>query len=227
MKKKLNRILVPVAIVGGGIAVAAALGLAAPQAPVVEASTNVDTVEVFEIVPERLPALLDATGVVVAADEVSLAARVNGQVAWISERLVPGTRVKKGEALLRLDQSDFQLALGQERSRVRQAELEVELERGRNDVAQREWALLAKSPNETAPALALNHPPERRTRAARGAVLMLHVLVTARIYTHRRSGTPDAGWPRSGAIVGNVATGSHPCVQRRTRLAVRCAAVIS
>ena len=67
-------------------------------------------------------------------------------------------RIKKGQPIAWIDSRDYRLALAQEDSRVRKAHLDLDLEKGRGDIAAKEWALLAKSKDAKGSALALRTP---------------------------------------------------------------------
>lgn len=71
------------------------------------------------------------TGVVAARTASDLGFRVSGKV--IARKIDPGTRVKRGDVLLVLDNTDFELALRAARNRVTAAE--AELRQARDDEA--------------------------------------------------------------------------------------------
>ncbi|MBT8768510.1 efflux RND transporter periplasmic adaptor subunit [Metapseudomonas boanensis] len=71
------------------------------------------------------------TGVVAARTASDLGFRVGGKV--IARKIDPGTRVSRGDVLLVLDNTDFELALRAARNRVTAAE--AELRQARNDEA--------------------------------------------------------------------------------------------
>ena len=98
---------------------------------------------------------VQTTGVVEPAQQVTIIPQVNGMIVEVSAALAPGGRLSKGESLARVDSRDYRLAIQQEDSRVRQAELELQLEEGRTDIAAREWALLD---GQGEPDLALRRP---------------------------------------------------------------------
>jgi len=121
----------------------------------------------------RAPVLV-ATGTVEPIQQVSLTAQVVGQVRSQSKKLVPGGRFKSGQALLRIDARDYDAAVVQARSRLRQAELEFELETGRQITAQKEWQLLGRDPEAPDAALATRKPhlavAEEHVKAAEAAL---------------------------------------------------------
>ena len=64
--------------------------------------------------------------------------------------MVPGGRFTKGQALLRIDPRDYQVAMEQQRAGYNRARVELQLERGRKAVAEREWEVLSNSSSSPA-----------------------------------------------------------------------------
>ncbi len=83
--------------------------------------------------------VIQALGSVRPAREIELRSRVSGQVESISDRLSPGGFVKAGEVLLRIEDADYRNALLQRQSELHQAIAELELEKGRQIQAEREY----------------------------------------------------------------------------------------
>ena len=127
-------------------------------------------VEVIEAAAADAAVELTAMGVVKAAEDVELRAQVPGRVAWLRPGLEPGATVRAGEALLRIERVEYELAVSLRQSEVSQARARVSevrsgLERARRDlaleeashrVAGREAAELA--PDQTLSELALRQP---------------------------------------------------------------------
>lgn len=102
-------------------------------------------VEVISALPGAAVARVETTGLVVAAQQVSMVPQVSGALTFVSDQLLPGGRFDKGALMARIDARDYQLAVEQERSRVKQAEVELALEQGRQETARREWQLLGNA----------------------------------------------------------------------------------
>jgi RND family efflux transporter MFP subunit len=64
---------------------------------------------------------------------------VGGRVRAQHAQLVAGGRVETNDILLRIDARDYRLAVEASNADVNRAELELQMERGRQAVAQREW----------------------------------------------------------------------------------------
>ncbi len=165
--------LVPPLIVLATAASVAAMKFSAPEAERSDPPARVARVSVEVVQPTDTPAMVRVTGSVEAARQVVVMPEVVGRIVDQSAELVPGGRLSAGDVLVSIDARDHRLAVEQERSRVRQAELEVELEQGRKQVAEREWAAVKDGATEGAP-LALRVPQmataERNLAAARAGL---------------------------------------------------------
>jgi RND family efflux transporter MFP subunit len=115
-----------------------------------------------------------ATGSVRAAREIVLRPRVDGEVVDLAPEFVPGGVLDKGETAVRLDPADYRNALEQRQSELAQAEAELKLEMGRQDVAAQEYDLLDEDLTGANRALVLRQPQLRAARsrvdAARAAL---------------------------------------------------------
>lgn len=154
----LLQVIVPIAIIIGGLAVAAALFSMRPEAgqgDVAEVALPVETVTV-QVGPAV--AKVTGTGTVVADQQIVLTPQVGGRITSVSDDLRPGGMVSKGAVLARIDDRDYQLALTQAESQVAQARLNLEIEQSRGKVAEREWALVGEGKSASEAPLALRGP---------------------------------------------------------------------
>jgi RND family efflux transporter MFP subunit len=104
-------------------------------------------------------------GTVDPAQEVTLSPRVSGQVTELSPRFVPGEIVRQGELLVRIDPADFENALSIRQSELEQSQASLEIEEGRQRLAEKELALLEGTIDETNRALVLRKPQIASIRA--------------------------------------------------------------
>jgi RND family efflux transporter MFP subunit len=88
-----------------------------PQAPA--ASPPAREVRVVPAAERALPRTVAATGTLAAEDQVTLSAKVAGRVDSIDIDL--GTRIRQGQPLARLDQTDFKLRVDQAEAALQQA----------------------------------------------------------------------------------------------------------
>ena len=136
----LMKYVIPPLIIFAAVVGVRGMKAMSPEAERSAPPPQVARVSVSAVQQVDTPAMVRVTGTVEAAREVVVMSQVGGAIVSQSDELVPGGRLARGDVLLRVDPRDYRLGVEQERSRVRQAQLEVELERGRQDVAQREWA---------------------------------------------------------------------------------------
>jgi len=108
---------------------------------------------------------IEAMGTVRPAREISLGARVEGEVAELGEGFVPGGFVDQGELLVRLDDADYQIALQQRRSALEQAVSQLEIERGEQQAARSDLESFDRELPPERRALVLREPQLRSAQA--------------------------------------------------------------
>lgn len=142
--KTLLRVIIPLLIIGLGAFAAKYLAKLAPSAERKPVEQVVPLVELQPLRSERRTAVVEATGLVTPAQQIALVPQVTGEVVYIAPSMVPGGRVKKGDLLVKIDASDYQLAVGQQVGSLRSAELQVELEQAQQELARHEWEVLGE-----------------------------------------------------------------------------------
>ncbi len=130
-----------------------------PIAQVVQAERSTEMVRVA------------AMGTVVAAKRVVLQPEVSGRIIEQSPRLLPGGLFEAGEVVVRIDPRDYETAVKQQEAAVEQARLEIQLEKGRQVIAEREWKLLEEdiSLDQASKELALRKPQQKNAQASLAA----------------------------------------------------------
>lgn len=115
------RLLLPAGILAGCVLLAA--WLVTNPTELDEASPEIIpvAVRVMEVRSEPTKLFVESQGKVQAARTVNLSTPVAGTVAWISPKLEAGGYVTEGEALLRLDSSDYEIALARSEASLEQA----------------------------------------------------------------------------------------------------------
>ncbi len=96
-------------------------------------------VDVIELQSKSHQTRVFATGTVSPEQEISLVPEVSGKVTWISPRLVAGGLFQAGETLLRIEASDYQLAVERARADIARAEVALRTEQEKARVAVLEW----------------------------------------------------------------------------------------
>jgi RND family efflux transporter MFP subunit len=104
-------------------------------------------------------------GSVEPEQDIILSPRVSGQVVELASSFVPGGTVREGELLLKIDPADFENAVAIRQSELQQAEASLEIEEGRQTLAQKELALLEGTIDDANRALVLRVPQIASIRA--------------------------------------------------------------
>jgi RND family efflux transporter MFP subunit len=155
----------PLLVLAVGAAVAGRLIATAPKAERQPPPRQARLVEVQTVRFDTHRTVVPAMGTVQPTREVALQPRVSGQIVAVSEEFVPGGSFEEGQMLVRIDPTDFELAIRQRESEVAQAQTELALELGHQTVAQREFELLGETVREEDRALVLRQPHLERVRA--------------------------------------------------------------
>ena len=115
-----------------------------------------------------------ATGVVEPERDILASPRIDGQIVDVASDFVPGGYVARGEVLVRIDPSDYEIRLRQRRSELAQAEADLAMEMGRQNVARQDYELLETELDPQSEELVLRRPQLETVRArvesARAAV---------------------------------------------------------
>ncbi len=160
------RILLPLAV----LAVSAAVGLwlleTKPQAKPRPKARHATLVEVRSVAFGPQATLISAMGTVQAAREVELKPQVSGEIVEISGNLVPGGHFRQGDQLLKIDPTDYRLAVRQLAGEVAKVESELQMEQGNQLVARREYELLGEAVSDEEKALMLRQPQLATLRAS-------------------------------------------------------------
>ncbi|MDQ8204622.1 efflux RND transporter periplasmic adaptor subunit [Pelagicoccus sp. SDUM812003] len=118
--------------------------------------------------------VIAAMGTVEPAEEVMLSPRVSGEVLERSPVFTPGGVAEKGEMLIRIDAADYEAALAERRSELQQAEADLNIEMGRQSIAEDDFELLGEDLNSERRSLVLREPQlqtaQARVEAAQAAV---------------------------------------------------------
>lgn len=152
------KIIAPIGLLILGAAGAAGLIASGKTAERADPELIITPVEILTVAEGSNPALIQGTGVVKADQEITVMPQVAGQIVSISPALIPGGRLSAGEVIAQIDTRDYSLTVQQEQSRVAQAEVDAQLEAGRQNTAEREWALLGEGRDSSEVPLALRRP---------------------------------------------------------------------
>jgi RND family efflux transporter MFP subunit len=108
---------------------------------------------------------LVAMGTVRPEREIVLSPRVGGEIVSLSPSFTPGGFVEKGEVLLQIDPADYETALMERQSELRQASAELEMELGRQELARQDYEELQGTISSEYKTLVLRQPQLDTARA--------------------------------------------------------------
>jgi len=161
------KVVIPVGLVLLAAVGAYATMVTAPKARKRRPQAVLPVVETMDLTPKDHQVHVPAMGTVVAAREITLEARVSGEVESVSDSFVPGGYFAKGETILTISPEDYELALSQIRAEVITAEYNLKVERGYQNVSAREWNLLmgSEEASKSESELALRKPHLEKAKA--------------------------------------------------------------
>lgn len=159
-----RKVLLGLGILAAGIIVFMMLVSTRPEPARTDAPPAAPRVETVVVTAGDAQVTVTATGTVLAKQDVAITSEVGGRIESVSDDFVPGGRVAKGDLLVALDYERFSLAVSRAQAQLAQARSELALERGRVDVAEREWKLF-NDDEAGAGALARREPQLAAARA--------------------------------------------------------------
>jgi RND family efflux transporter MFP subunit len=154
----LLQIFISLLVLGCGAAVATYYLKTVPQAKPRKRAPSPLTVQVESVKYAPHQVLITAMGTRVPAQEITLTSQVKGEIVAMSENLVPGGFIGKGEPLLTIDPTDYKLIVLQYSSEVAKVESDLALEMGNQLIAKKEFEILGEETSESEKRLILRQP---------------------------------------------------------------------
>lgn len=166
-RKKLKVLIICVGIIAVGIAGASYLSRTAPQAHKRPPEQTAALVQTQRLLPGNHQIAVTGMGTVIPATEITLKTRVSGEIQVVHPEFVQGGFIREGEKVLKIDPTDYELAIARRQSTVADAEYALKVEMGYQDVARREWSLLnpGAAASEQEAELALRKPHLAKARS--------------------------------------------------------------
>ncbi|MGD8353763.1 MAG: efflux RND transporter periplasmic adaptor subunit [Pseudomonadota bacterium] len=141
-REKVALIVTAITVLFMTCAVAAYFYFNRPQAERRRPTPNTLIVDVRELTPTSYQITIPVMGSVVPDKEIDLKSRVAGEVVWTNPAFEEGGIVKDGQVLVRIDATEYELALVQKKAVLESAILDLKTEEGRQEIARSEWELL-------------------------------------------------------------------------------------
>lgn len=158
------RKFVPILILLLAIGMAAAMISLRPEPSSEPAAERITYVDVAPLHQADVQVVVNSQGVVEAGVSTNVVAEVSGVLVEVSEDLVAGAFVQRGDILAVIDQADYEVQVEQARANLTSAEAQLMQEQAQADQAGREWDLSGR-PRSEAPLLALREPWLREAEA--------------------------------------------------------------
>ncbi len=164
MSSKTLKIVLPIAVLIAGIALAALLASSRTAPPRVEYVSPGPLVETETVSISDIPVVVEGHGEVVARVAVEVVPQVSGRVVEVSPAMVAGGFFKAGDALFVIDPRDYELGVERARAAVARAEVTLEQEEAEAAVAREEWDELHPGEEPTS-GLVVRGPQVEQARA--------------------------------------------------------------
>lgn len=122
-------------------------------------------VEVVELKLGDFRPTITALGTVEASQEIELRPQVSGEITGFSEEFIPGGFLQKGDLIAEINPIDYENQLAMRQSDLLQARATLELEKGQQIAAKKEFELLGEEIDASNQSLILREPQIRTAEA--------------------------------------------------------------
>jgi RND family efflux transporter MFP subunit len=167
-KQRLAAICIILFILAAGVGVAVVLIKTKPVAQRKSPPKMKVLVDTATVAPTSTRVTVEALGRMVPARQITLQARAAGTVKYLHPQFLPGGILRKGEVIVRLDDTDYRLELQRRQNTLQQALADLRLEEGNQAVARQEWEMIKRQSEEldtTSDDLVLRKPQMEKAQA--------------------------------------------------------------
>lgn len=154
--KKLLKIIAPVIVLVISIGVVQALSAAKPAPEKKEESLRLVSLYVDEVTSDQVTISVQTQGEVRPKTEIDLIPQVSGRIVGVSESFAEGAEFAPGETLIKIDDTNYKLAVVRAQARVAEATVAVQRELANAKIKEDHW--LDKRNAGEPSAFALNKP---------------------------------------------------------------------
>ena len=161
--KKLIKIIAPVLVLVVSIGVVQALSAAKPAPEKKEESQRLISLYVDEVKSDTVTISIQTQGEVRAKTEIDLIPQVSGRIVGISESFAAGAEFMPGETLIKIDDTNYKLAVIRAEAQVAEAQVGVQRELANAKIKTEHW-LDKRNAGEPTP-YALNKPQVMQAEA--------------------------------------------------------------
>lgn len=154
--KKLLKVISPVLVLVVSIGIVQALGAARPEPEKKEEAQRLISLYVDEVTSDTVTISVQTQGEVRPKTEIDLIPQVSGRIVGISESFAEGAEFGPGETLIKIDDTNYKLAVVRAQARVAEAEVVLQRELANAKIKKEHW-LDKRNAGEPTP-YALNKP---------------------------------------------------------------------
>jgi RND family efflux transporter MFP subunit len=137
--KKLLKILAPVTVLLVSFGIVQVLNAAKPEPEKKENAHRVVSLHVDEVRQDQVTISVQTQGEVKPKTEIELIPQVSGRIVAISESFAEGSEFEPGTLLVKIDDTDYRLAVIRAEARVAAAKVRVEQELANAKIKQSHW----------------------------------------------------------------------------------------
>ena len=152
------RYLLPAIIVIAGLMISVSLIKSKPKTHRRPSEKQARLVETVLIQPKDVTIMINGMGVVVPARQVNLTPQVSGKINELNPELIPGVILAKDNKLLQIEPDDYELIVTQRKGELANAQSNLEIEYGSQDIAKQESKLLGDTLSDSDKRLVLRQP---------------------------------------------------------------------
>jgi len=160
------RFFLPLCILAGALGIAKYHLETKPKAQRSKPPRQARLVTVEKVQRRDTATMVEAMGTVMAARQSTLSPEVSGKIVKLDSEVVPGGIVNKGQELVKIDPRDYQAIVERRRSELAQAQMNLRLEEGNQDVAIQEYRMLDTEVDGKDKDLVLRKPQLKNATAA-------------------------------------------------------------
>ncbi len=138
----LGKILPIVIFLGGGIAIANSFIANKTQIRPMQQQKKYILVSVANLEASEELIDIEAMGTVIPAKTITVTPELGGKIIDMNQNLVEGGFINAGEMIAQIDKRDYETMVIQHESQVADAEYNIEIEKGKQEIAKSEWEML-------------------------------------------------------------------------------------
>ena len=141
----LIRLALPVVVLMTGVGAGAVIVNSRPDVETTAAAPELRSVNAMRVEPRTMRVTIHSQGTVLPQQRISLVPQVSGKLDWVSEKFVNGGVFASGELMVRIDDSDYRLAVTSLEAAVAEASQQLESIRAQAGQAEADWELLRRA----------------------------------------------------------------------------------